>query len=212
MYTLYYSQGACSVATQVVLNELKQTFILLDVNKQDNFKTINPVGAVPVLNDGENNLTEGAAILLYLLDKHPNTLLASQGPERQKAIQDIMFANATMHPAYGRLFFISQHIQDETVKQQALESAAAEINRLWQVIENELAQQNALGSQYLGGKSPSPADIMLTVYASWGVYFSVDIELGVNSKRMLEAVENMPSYQSVLAAESALNKDTATHA
>ncbi len=207
MYTLYYSQGACSVATQVVLNELDQTYALIDVNKQDDFTKINPIGAVPVLNDGEINLREGAAILLYLLDKHSNSLLASQGSERQKGIQDIMFANATMHPAYGRLFFLNQHIQDETVKQQALESAAAEINRLWQVIENELSQKNTLGAFFLGGKSPSAADIMLTVYASWGVYFPVEIQLGVNTKRMMDAVENMPSYQRVLAAESALSTD-----
>lgn len=208
MYTLYYSQGACSVVTQVVLNELDQAYNLINVNQQDNFKLINPIGAVPVLNNGETNLTEGAAILLYLLDKHPNTLLAKQGPAHQKGVQNIMFANATMHPAYGRLFFLSQHIQDETVKLQALNSAAAEINRLWQAIEDELAQQNALGGSFLGGPTPSAADIMLTVYASWGVYFPVEIQLGVNTKRMMDAVIDMPSYQRVLATESALSKET----
>ena len=76
MYTLYYSQGACSIATQVVLRELDQTVNIIDVKKLENFKEINPVGAVPALIDGENTLTEGGAIMLYLLDKHSSPLFS----------------------------------------------------------------------------------------------------------------------------------------
>ncbi|HBY86796.1 MAG TPA: glutathione S-transferase, partial [Colwellia sp.] len=70
MYTLYYSKGACSAATQVVLRELGQEVTIIDVQQLNNFKTINPVGAVPVLVDGDKTLTEGAAIMLYILNKH----------------------------------------------------------------------------------------------------------------------------------------------
>ena len=55
MYTLYYSPGACSVATQVVLHELQQDVKIIDVQQLDNFKAINPVGTVPTLVDGGEN-------------------------------------------------------------------------------------------------------------------------------------------------------------
>ena len=41
-------------------------------------------------------LREGVAILLHLLNKHENSMLPTSGAPRQQAIQDIMFANATM--------------------------------------------------------------------------------------------------------------------
>ena len=96
MYTLYYLTGACSLATQVVLNELGQSVTIIDKNKVDDFSQINPVGSVPVLVADEKTLREGAAIMLYLLDKHQNTMLPSSGVAREQGVQDIMFANATI--------------------------------------------------------------------------------------------------------------------
>lgn len=198
MYTLYYSQGACSVATQVVIRELNQDVNIIDVKQLDNFRNINPVGSVPVLVDDNNMLTEGAAIMLHLLDKHRSQMLPKYGEARQKAIQDIMFANATMHPAYGRLFFLAENVSDEESKNNAFNAAAAAINDLWKVVENELVSKS-----FLGGNSPSAADIMLTVYSTWGAYFPVDITFGEKTTSMLNAVKAMPSFQKTVEAEQA---------
>ncbi|MCJ8294231.1 MAG: glutathione S-transferase family protein [Colwellia sp.] len=200
MYTLYYSQGACSVATQVVLRELGQEIEIVDVKKIDDFKTINSVGAVPVLIDGKKALTEGAAIMLHILNKHKSSLFPENENDRQQAIQDIMFANATMHPAYGRLFFLAENINDEKVKQDTLNTAAESINQLWKIVENQLADKN-----FLGGDSPSAADIMLTVYSRWGAYFPVDIIFGEKTTKMLSAVQAMPNFIKTDEAEQAMS-------
>jgi glutathione S-transferase len=200
MYTLYYSKGACSAATQVVLRELGQEVTIIDVQQLNNFKTINPVGAVPVLVDGDKTLTEGAAIMLYILNKHNSTLFPVNESDRQQAIQDIMFANASMHPAYSRLFFLAQHVNDEKVKQEALNSAAKAINQLWQVVENKLTS-----NKFLGGDRPSAADIMLTVYSRWGDYFPVDIIISEKTTNMLNAIQSMPSFIKTDQAEQAMS-------
>jgi len=196
VYTLYYSQGACSVATQVVLRELGQTLNIIDVAKLNDFKAINPVGSVPVLIDGNNTLTEGAAIMLHILNKHKNALFPEDENERQQAIQNIMFANATMHPAYSRLFFLEQNVSDEKAKNEAFNAAAKSINQLWQVVEKQLTNKN-----FLGGDSPSPADIMLAVYSRWGAYFPVDITFGEKTSAMLNAVQAMPNFKKTDEAE-----------
>jgi len=196
MYTLYYFPDACSLATQVVLNELDQPVEIIDVQQVDDFKAINPVGTVPVLMDNSNTLREGAAVILYLLNKHKNTMLPATGAPREQAIQDIMFANATMHPTYSRLFFIAQNITDEKTKQTAFEAAAQDISNLWQVVEQQLEKQ-----KFLGGDQPSAADIMLTVYSRWGASFPVEIQMGPNTQKMLEAVLAMPSFQRALTDE-----------
>ena len=196
MYTLYYLPGACSLATQVVLHELDQAVEIIDKQKVENFSAINPVGTVPVLVDNNITLREGAAVLLYLLNKHKNTMLPESGNERDQAIQDLMFANATMHPTYGRLFFIAQNIIDEGTKKSAFEAAEEAINVLWQVVEQQLENQD-----FLGGDHASAADIMLTVYSRWGGSFPVDIKLGAKAQSMVDAVLLMPSFVRALAAE-----------
>jgi glutathione S-transferase len=200
VYTLYYSQGACSVATQVVLRELGQEVNIIDVAKLNDFKTINPVGSVPVLIDGNNTLTEGAAIMLHILNKHKSSLFPENENDRQQAIQHIMFANATMHPAYGRLFFLGQNISDEKAQQVAFNVAADSINQLWQVVENQLANKN-----FLGGDTPSAADIMLAVYSRWGGYFPVVITFGEKTSKMLSAVQAMPSFKKTDEAEKTVS-------
>ncbi|MCJ8274892.1 MAG: glutathione S-transferase family protein [Psychrosphaera sp.] len=197
MYTLYYSPGACSLATQVVLNELGQAVKIIDKNRVDNFSAINPAANVPVLLDGNKTLTEGAAILLHILDKHQSPMLPANGESRQKAIQDIMFANATVHPAYSKLFFLGRNITDENAKLTGFNAAAATINGLWAIVESEL-QSNP----FLGGSSPSAADILLAVYSRWGTFFPVDITFGEKTTTMLNAVQAMPSFTKAVDAEA----------
>ena len=202
MYKLYFSPGACSLATQVVLRELSQPVELINKQSVENFDEINPVGVVPLLLDGQLKLKEGAAIMLYLLEKHPNSMLPKSGELRQLAIQDIMFANATMHPAYGRLFFIERSIAselDKNAKLAAFNAAADAINQLWGVVETRLVEQD-----YLGGTTPSAADIMLAVYARWGEFFPVDIKIGKRTQAMLNKVQSMTSFQQSIDAENAL--------
>jgi len=198
MYTLYYFPDACSLATQVVLHELDQNVEIIDVQKVADFSAINPVATVPLLVNNETGVSrrEGASIILHLLNKHENSMLPTTGEQRDQAIQDILFANATMHPAYSRLFFNAQHILEEAAQKKAFEAAAVAINSLWQVVEDQLATQ-----KFLGGDQPSAADIMLTVYSRWGGSFPVDIQMGPNTQKMLAAVLEMPSFVRALAAE-----------
>jgi len=64
------------------------------------------------------------------------------------------------------------------------------------VVENQLTKQ-----RFLGGDSPSAADIMLSVYSRWGAYFPVDISFGEKTTQMLEAVQAMPSFKKADEAE-----------
>lgn len=196
MYKLYYMPGACSLATQVVLRELGQEFEIFDKNKLPDFTEINPTGAVPALVENDQVLTEGAAILLHLLDKHQNQMLPQSGQGRQKAIEDIMFANATMHPAYSKLFFLSGNMEDSETKAKALDAVAQNITRLWGLVELKLGE-----NKFLGGENPSAADVLLAVYSTWGAYFDVNIEIGPKTRKMIDAITSMPSFIDSVQAE-----------
>jgi len=196
MYTLYFIPGACSLATQAILNELGQESTLVHKLEADRFETLNPAGTVPVLVDGDKVLNEGVAIILHLLNKHRNNLIPESGEARHRAIENMMFANATMHPAYGRLFFAQANVTDPEVKQQIFDSASVAINKLWQVVEARLEH-----TPYLGGSDISPADILLTVYSRWGDFFPVDIVLGPHTRQMVDRVLNRESMQRAIQRE-----------
>lgn len=197
MYTLYYSQGACSLATQVVLHELELPVEIIDKNTVENFHELNPAGTVPVLVKDGIVFNEGAAVMLHILGVKENTLLPQNTDTDQRFIEAIMFANATMHPAYGKLFFGANAISDEVAKQAYFEASAAAINKLWAIVNERIGSQN-----YLFGNNISPADIMLAVYSTWGQYFPVDIKLGENTERMIKNVQARESYKKAVAAEA----------
>ena len=201
MYTLYFSPGACSLATHAVLNEIGQEVHIIDKQSIDDFVQINPVGAVPVLIDGGKTLTEGAAIMLHILKAHPNKLFPMDDAAQQIAVQNIMFANATMHPAYSRLFFLEHAMEDQTLKHQVMNTAAKSINVLWQVVEEKLNNQ-----AFLGGNQPSAADFMLTVYSRWGAMFPVDIVIGPNTTNMLQAIQGRSSFVKAISREQAVSE------
>ncbi|WP_330961227.1 glutathione S-transferase family protein [Photobacterium sp. 53610] len=200
MYTLYFVPGACSLATQVVLRELGQDVTLIQKQQVADFTAINPAGTVPVVIDGDRTLSEGAAVMIYLLTKHQSPMLPVYDlTARQQAIQDIMFANATMHPAYGRLFFALSAIENQTQRQAFFDSAATAINQLWLVVEKRLES-----SPFLGGEQVSAADIMLAVYSRWGASFPVSIVIPEKVQFMIDHVIAMPNFQKALQAEQAV--------
>ena len=204
MYTLYFIPGACSLATQAILNELNQAVKLIHKEDADNYDVLNPVGTVPVLIDQNRVLNEGVPILLHLLDKHDNKLIARDGEDRHQAIENMMFANASVHPAYGRLFFAEGYITNTEGKQQAFDAAVSVINKLWAAVEDKLQ-----GQTYLGGDSVSPADFLLAVYSRWGQSFPVDIVIGPNTQKMIDAVIGRDSFQKALKRESDYSAVTA---
>lgn len=203
MYKLHFFPGACSLATQVILRELQQPFVLLDKNANADFAALNPVGNVPVLENGEQVLREGAAIIFHLLEQHDNCLMPTASgtiaAARQQAREDIMFANATMHPAYSRLFFIAQNLAehlDEKAQAAAYAAAGQAINHLWAVVEQRLQQ-----TPFLGGEAVSAADIMLTVYSRWGQFFPLTLEIGEKTQAMLDRVMAMDNFRLAVAEE-----------
>lgn len=198
MYKLYYKRGSCSLAIHALLYELGQEVELINYADVPDYKEkINAAGSVPVIDDGGNLVAEGAAISIYLLEKHRSEMLPSEGHGRQNALYWLMFANASMHPAYSKVFF-SNKIEDETAKQEALLVAAKNVSRLWKIVDDKLAQ-----TEFLCGDKPGAAEFLLTIYANWGaaLYKDLPIEFGGNVKRMLKSVSSLPSYQKALNAE-----------
>ncbi|MCC5650164.1 glutathione S-transferase family protein [Nostoc sp. XA013] len=80
--------------------EVPYEFVKLDMQAGEHLKpeylAINPVAKVPAIVDGDFQLWESGAILLYLADKYGKSALSLQ--ERAVFSQWVLFANATLGP------------------------------------------------------------------------------------------------------------------
>ncbi|MBU0858787.1 MAG: glutathione S-transferase family protein [Alphaproteobacteria bacterium] len=200
MYTLYYSPGACSLAVHVVLNELGVKFEAVKKSTKDGslktpeFLKINPRGQVPVLVVDDTPIREGAAMITYLLDTHKSPMLPSAGLERAHALQWIMWANASLHPAYSRAFWLMGQKIDDATRATLQQSIFGTIQSFWDEAETRLGE-----SKFLGGDTLGAADILIAVFANWGV--GHEFKLGPNVQRVIKAVIALPSWQKAVAAE-----------
>ncbi|MCK7596341.1 glutathione S-transferase family protein [Microbulbifer sp. CAU 1566] len=199
MYKLYYMPGACSRAIHALILDLDQPVELIARDSVEDFRSINPTNQVPVLVDGDLVLREGAAIVLYLLNKHAPESLGASAAQQAEFTQWLMFANATLHPAYGLLFFASRGLESDAAKEEVLQKAAARINGLWQLVEQRLADRPVIC-----GEKVSAIDMMLAVYANWSNYFPLEISLGKNTRQLFEKVVEYPAFAKAVAAEEAV--------
>lgn len=201
-YKLYYSPGACSLAVHAILHEIgadDSEFIKTPTSdgstRTPEFLAMNPMGGVPVLvEDGNKPMSEGGAIITYLCDKHNSPLLPKEGQARAQALRWLMFANATLHPAYGRTFWINRNFPEEH-KEWALKIARANIQDYWDKVETHLERE---GTPYLAGNDVTAGDILLTVIANWSPQ---NYTFGSKTKALLKAVSSRPAYQKALQME-----------
>lgn len=196
MYTLYTIPGSCSTGIHVLLKVLGQAFQVIQKKDVENFEAINPLGSVPVLDDNGTIICEGAAIVLYLLEKHQSEMLPTDLVEKGHFIQKLMFNYATIHPAYGRLFFAMSRLQG-SAQAEAYAAASTAVSELWQVVDAQLAS-----SRFVSGDQVSIIDYLLCIYANWGSFFdNVEISLGPNVQRMVKEVYELPEVKSTFEDE-----------
>lgn len=195
-YKLYYKPGACSMAIHVLLNELGVPFeaVKQDDLKAPDFLKLNPRGQIPLLIVDGEPVKEGAAIITYLLDTHANDLMPKSGIERAKALEWLMWCNASLHPACSKIFGLkkpSADVLDAKAKEDLQKLFLSQVQDLWNEADARLAQ-----TKYLAGEKVTAADILMAVIANWGVGTP-----GANVKRVLKDVVARPAYQKALAVE-----------
>jgi glutathione S-transferase len=208
---LYFSQGACSLAPHLVLEEIGKPYEAIEVsfdkgdNEKPEFKKLNPTGAIPVLVlDNGQVITENVAILSYLADQKPEAkLLPANGTfERARALEWLSFCSTYVHSSFGAIFgadfMTSTPSGAEELRTKAKERASAHFDQ----IEQRLAQKKStwvLGSDY------SACDAYLFVFFSWAKHLKFDLSRWPTYAALCSRVAERPASLRVLKAEDLLD-------
>jgi glutathione S-transferase len=199
---LYYSPGACSLASHIALEEagLPYTTALASTKTHTltdgtDFYTINPLGYVPVLElaDG-TRLREGPAILQYIADQVPQKHLApAHGTLAHYRLQEwLTFISTELHKNFGPLFNPTTPDAYKAVSKDRL------LERLkW--IDGQLQ-----GKQYLMGEHFTVADAYLFTVSNWIERVGMNGAALTHLNALRARVAARPAVQAALKAEGLL--------
>lgn len=165
---LYYSPGACSLATRISLHEagIAAEFEKVDLRAKvtergDDYTAINPAGAVPMmlLDDG-TAITENVAVLDLLAERDPK--LGLVGPlGRTRLIEMLSYLSTELHAAF-KPFWHAASEADKAV-------AAKAVEKRLDLLETRLARPHLFGPEF------TVADAYLFVMLRWAEPFGVSL-------------------------------------
>jgi len=171
---LYFSPGACSLASHIALNEIGTAFEAEKVSTKDKvaMKAIHAKGQVPTLKmDNGEVLTEGAAILQYIADQKVETnLMPKFGTvERYRAQEWLNYISTEIHKGYNPLFNAETLVTDATARTAFTTVVKENLAKKFDYIESQLT-----GREYLMGKNFTVCDAYLFTCFSWSSMIGFD--------------------------------------
>ena len=104
----------------IKVSEFKLRSINLQKGEQfsEEFTRHNLNQKIPVLIDGETSVMESCAILQYLGEKYPSTLLPS-GSKRWEALQWLYWQAANVGPIFGNKLSYTRYMEDVPIEAKA---------------------------------------------------------------------------------------------
>jgi glutathione S-transferase/GST-like protein len=171
MYKLFWAKSMGSMAPEVLFEEIGAEYekIAVDIEKEENrsaeFLAVNPTGQIPalVLPDG-TVMTESAAMVLHITDRHPEAKLAppAGSPESARFQRWLVFMAATVYTTDQRLYY-PERITTDTAGTGGIEAAArADMDRYFSLVNDALDP-----GPYLLGETYSAADVYLWMLSKW---------------------------------------------
>ncbi|SFG77249.1 glutathione S-transferase [Neptunomonas qingdaonensis] len=193
------------MATHAMLEELGVDYQLVEIDltrqmqKTPEYLAINPNGKVPTLLHDGHIIYESAAILIYLLDQHPESGLSplTTSPQRGRYYQSLIWMSNTLQEAANR-WAHPEHYCDNTAGQHSLQAKASqELERCWQVIEKDLHEKGP----WILGDTLSGADFHLFMIAYWSRRYERRAQDYPKLQQLLRTLLNRSSIQAMLKQE-----------
>jgi GST-like protein len=196
-YTVYGASGSGSMPVEAALTLMKQPFRVVEAAtwegevERDTVAVVNPMRQIPALAtpDGET-ITESAAILLWLTERHPGAGLAPPpgDPRRGQFLRWMSFIPAAIYSMYWVRDVPSRLVGDDAAAQAVLLARTAErIADCWRVMES----QNAPG-RFLLGEDLSVLDLYVTTASRWTPRRKRFAEVAPRMAEVVRRVDGLP--------------------
>ncbi len=203
MYKLFWAKSMGSMVAEVLFEEIGVEYenVPIDLEKEKNrsaeFLAINPLGQIPalVLPDG-TVMTESAAMVLQITDRHPEAKLAppAGSPEGARFQRWLLFMATTIYPAEQRLFYADRITTDASAVAGIEACARTDMDSYFAILNDALDP-----GPYLLGESFSAVDVYLWMFVKWHPDTAKLFADNPRIARLAELVEARPSVAKVWA-------------
>ncbi len=154
------------------------------------YKALHPIGAAPVITDGDLVLAESGAIVDYIMAKYGKGRLtpAASDPGFAQFLYWFHFANGTLQAAMGRLMILNRlKLGDDNP---VLAAMKTRVDRAFDLVEARVRE-----AEYLAGPFTT-ADIMIVFSLTTMRYFQpYDIARCPNVVKYLARIGARPAYK-----------------
>jgi glutathione S-transferase len=158
-------------------------------------KRLHPLGAAPVIQDGDVTLAESGAIVEYIIARHGSGRFALAPSEREYPayLYWFHFANGTLQPVMGRNMILRR--LDLPNDNPILLAQRERLGRALNLVEDRLGEV-----PYLAGEAFSAADIMIMFSLTTMRYFMpVELASYPNIRGYLARLADRPAYRRAMA-------------
>jgi glutathione S-transferase len=204
MYRLWWAPGTAAMAPHAALEEIgtPHELVRVDIAARehlgDAYRKLNPNGRVPTLANGDFVMSEAAAIILYLADRHPaSKLLPGDANARGRAQQWLVHLTNTVQQTFIEFYHPDWYLADVQQATALKESAEARLNGLWQRIDDALAHDGP----YLAGATFSAADLYLHMLNRWSRNCRRPAWTWPHIKANIDLVRARPAVRRMMAAQ-----------
>ena len=178
MLTLYYARNTCSLAAHIALEHTGAEYQAVRVDfaqsqqRSADYLCLNPKGRVPTLVTPRGSLTETPAILLFLAQTFPQSMLAPLDDPFELARMNAFnsYLCSTVHVAHAHRARGSRWATEPASFVDMTKKVAENMAACFELIEREYLQ----GPWVLGDKY-SVSDMYLFTLAQWLAVDGVDI-------------------------------------
>ena len=155
------------------------------------YKALHPIGAAPVITDGDLVLAESGAIVDYIMAKYGNGRLALRPDDADFAqfLYWFHFANGTLQAGMGRLMILNRlKLTDDNPM---LVATRGRVDRAFDLVDARVRD-----ADYLAGKTFTTADVMTVFSLTTMRYFQpYDLSRCPNVVRYLGRIGARPAYR-----------------
>lgn len=206
MHTLYFSPGACSLASHIALAEAGAEYEVRKVDFRTSEQTsagyaaVNPKGRVPALKTPQGVLTETPAILAYIAQSHPEARLAPlDDPFAFAGMQAFnSYLCSTVHVAHAHKFRGARWASEQSSLDDMARNVPRTMTACFELIENSF-----LKGPWVMGAAYTVADPYLFTVASWLAGDKVDLSRLPRTADHMARMGERAAVKQALAAEAA---------
>lgn len=195
-----YFRSSAAFRVRIALNlkglhaEMAGVHLALGMQHQPEFRALNPQGLVPVLQAGDDVLTQSLAILEYLDEQYPSPPLLPKSPPGRARVRSLALAVACdIHPLNNLrvLQYLTGPLGLSDEQTQAW--TRHWITQGFQALETMLADSHSTG-RFCHGQTPTYADICLVPQVFNALRVACDLDPYPTIRRIFATCMALPAF------------------